>query len=298
MKKRKSGTIDITPALAVKVFHKERPKKLGLTATLVASNLIWLGFASTLVALVWGTTKVGSTVSQVYLKEKARWVSEHKSNQEYIDKLNEEISRMVSLHTGTPADVVKLASIIESVLSTAQGQRREFLRLAIPVAIHTQVRYEIPASGFLAMSIYESRYGESDLAQKANNFFGIKAFNDWKGDKVFMPTVDLGQRTMAYFRSYRSISEGFDDFATFLSKKRYEKAFDYTNDGIAFVREVLRSGYCPDHDYLDHIKTIMQRHNLRELEKILQKGKDTPYQKSWTTASMKMDEDQSILSGY
>ena len=237
MRRRRSGTVDLTPALAVKLFHKERPKRLGLWGTLIASNMLLLGLVIILVGLVWGSTKIGTAVAKNYLSEKAEWsvkernhekqlAAQQQAYEEQLERLNTEISRMVSIHTGTPADVVQLASIIESVLSSAKGERREFLRLAMPAAIHIQVRNKIPASAFLAMAIYESRYGESELAREANNYFGIKAFSDWKGPKIQKLTKDLGVTTKAYFRSYDSMLEGFQGFADFLMKRgRYQKAF-------------------------------------------------------------------------
>lgn len=297
MRKRHSGTVDLTPALAVKLFHKEQPRRLGLWGTLIASNLVLMALVLVLGGVVWGSTKLGIIITERYEAEqakltkkveasKAQLAAQQQAYEEQVERLNTEISRMVSLHTGTPADVVELASIIESVLSSAKGKEREFLRLAMPAAIHIQVRNKIPASAFLAMAILESRYGQSQLALEANNYFGIKAFNDWKGDKIQKMTKDLGVPTLAYFRSYDSILDGFQGFADFLTKRnRYEKAFNYTSSGELFVQEVLKAGYCPDSDYLAKIKTIMSRHNLQELENILQDGEGTPYHQSWSNVN-------------
>ena len=49
------------------------------------------------------------------------------------------------------------------------------------IAIHEMKRSGIPASITLAQGMLESNNGNSTLAVKANNHFGIKCHNDWNG---------------------------------------------------------------------------------------------------------------------
>jgi len=52
-------------------------------------------------------------------------------------------------------------------------------------AIYQMRKYKIPASITLAQGILESADGNSELANKSNNHFGIKCHSDWEGERVF-----------------------------------------------------------------------------------------------------------------
>jgi flagellum-specific peptidoglycan hydrolase FlgJ len=53
------------------------------------------------------------------------------------------------------------------------------------IAVQEMKRTGIPASITLAQGILESNSGESNLAKKFNNHFGIKCKSDWKGETTF-----------------------------------------------------------------------------------------------------------------
>lgn len=264
--------IDITPALSMKLFYQEPKKRFGLWGTLIASNLVWMTAVTALGALFLSSTKFSGFMTETYFKEKARWNSINSEKEQAIAARDMEISRMIAFQTSSPGDVVQLAKKINLVISTASGRQRQFLEKALPEAMRIQVRHGIPASAVIAMSIYESGYGQSPLSDE-HNYFGIKAFSDWNGERVNMPTRDSGVLTRADFRAYPTMLEGFEGYVSFLkNSKRYEAAFSETS-GVQFVQKVLAGGYCPDGDYLGNIQTIMSRHRLQELDQLLQEGK-------------------------
>jgi flagellum-specific peptidoglycan hydrolase FlgJ len=85
-----------------------------------------------------------------------------------------------------------------------------------------------------------------------------------------MPTKDSGVATIADFRAYRTLGEGFDGYVEFLkSSGRYTRAFQQRT-GLDYIRELLRAGYCPDSDYLSRIREIMDRHKLNQLDEFWQ----------------------------
>ena len=61
--------------------------------------------------------------------------------------------------------------------------RREYINSYNSLAIKEMYRSQIPASITLAQALLESDNGNSTLAKKANNHFGIKC-HDWKGKSV------------------------------------------------------------------------------------------------------------------
>jgi LysM repeat protein len=91
-------------------------------------------------------------------------------------------------------------------------------------AVAEMKRTGIPASITLAQGILESNNGNSTLAVKANNHFGIKCHKDWTG-RTFIHDDD---RPNECFRRYRSAYESFKDHSDFLTRhQRYAFLFEY-----------------------------------------------------------------------
>ncbi|MEM1058271.1 MAG: glucosaminidase domain-containing protein [Verrucomicrobiota bacterium] len=235
---------------------KRRPfTRRHLWKALFLTNAVW-------VLLLGASLFAVFTVAGWYWTQRSMKIAE----MEHSRQLESEINRLARLHSYSTTQTMKLAEDIQSVLDTANGTRREFLENMLPHALRLQALYRIPASATIGMSIYESGYGRSDLARRNNNYFGIKAFRDWNGPRVNMPTVDLGQRVRADFRAYGSLGESVQGYADFLrNRSRYQKAFRHYQ-GDAFVGEVARAGYCPDADYTDQVSKIIRRHNLQILD--------------------------------
>jgi flagellum-specific peptidoglycan hydrolase FlgJ len=254
-------------AIADKPFYKERPKKIGLKATLVVSNLAWIAIALVMSSLVMAACKVGTIATAKYLEERKNTAAIQAETARLMAERDLQIARMASFQSAKPEEIIALAGTIRQILNTADnGRQLKFLEKAVPEALRIQVEAGIPASACIAQAIYESGYGSSELAKESNNFFGIKAFANWGGERVNMPTKDSGVSTTAHFRVYADAKEGFNGYAQFLkSSSRYDRAFQAGN-GEQFVAEVLRAGYCPDPDYLDRIREIMRRHKLAVLD--------------------------------
>jgi len=279
---KRAKTVDLMPALAMKRFYRQPKKRVGLWGTLLISNALWISAVLVLGGSLWTTTKVGTAMTEFYIKERAKWIEQDANMQKELEARNLQIARLVALQTSqSPDDVVQLANKLSGVLNSAYGDRRKFIEAALPHAIRIQVQYGIPASATISQAIYESGYGASALAKQHNNFFGIKAFSNWSGPKALMPTKDNGIPTQAHFRKYPSLGDGFQGYADFLrASGRYDRAF-YMQSGVEFVGALLRAGYCPDGDYLGNIKVIMARHRLQELDNIIKAADQAPYQVAW-----------------
>ena len=62
------------------------------------------------------------------------------------------------------------------------SKNKEYAEKPAAFAMEQMRRYGIPASVILAQGILESSNGQSQLARKENNHFGIKATNTWLAD--------------------------------------------------------------------------------------------------------------------
>ena len=75
-------------------------------------------------------------------------------------------------------------SAFETVAQTRQT-REEYIDKYKHIAIEHMERYGIPASITLAQGILESDSGNSNLARRSNNHFGIKCKSNWTGQRVY-----------------------------------------------------------------------------------------------------------------
>lgn len=92
----------------------------------------------------------------------------------------------------------------------AQGQsrmtRQEYIDKYKDAAIQSMRTHGIPASITLAQGCLESGDGNSDLAVKANNHFGIKCHKDWKGPTYYKRTMIPANPVSANTATRRSLS--------------------------------------------------------------------------------------------
>ncbi|MDR2686732.1 MAG: glucosaminidase domain-containing protein [Oscillospiraceae bacterium] len=123
----------------------------------------------------------------------------------------------------------------------------------------------IPQSLTIAQAILESGWGKSELAQKANALFGVKADSRWGGKTYTVNTKEhVGGETVtvrAAFRAYGSWEESVADHAAFLRAARY-KAVVGERDYKKACRAVHAAGYATDPGYADYLIKLIERYGL------------------------------------
>jgi LysM repeat protein len=128
------------------------------------------------------------------------------------------------------------------------------------IAVSEMKRTGIPASITLAQGMIESDYGRSSLAREANNHFGIKCHNDWKGPKIY----HHDDRRNECFRKYGRPEDSFHDHSEFLmSGSRYSFLFGYSStDYKAWARGLKKAGYATNPDYANMLIRKIEEENL------------------------------------
>ena len=112
--------------------------------------------------------------------------------------------------------------ILSNSIFGQEISRKEYIEKYASLAVKQMHQYKIPASITLAQGILESNNGNSRLAVKANNHFGIKC-HGWEGKKIF---ADDDKKNEC-FRNYKNVLESFVDHSLFLNKySRYEFLFN------------------------------------------------------------------------
>lgn len=131
------------------------------------------------------------------------------------------------------------------------------------IAIDEMFRSGVPASITLAQGMLESSYGQSELAVKGNNHFGIKC-HDWKGPRMFYDDDRRGE----CFRKYKSPELSFQDHSDFLRyRDRYKFLFDLkTTDYKGWAYGLKRAGYATDPKYPHKLIDLIETYDLTRFD--------------------------------
>jgi len=158
------------------------------------------------------------------------------------------------------------------------------------IAMKEMKRTGVPASITLAQAILESNSGESNLAKKHNNHFGIKCKSDWTGAKAYQDD-DAKQEC---FRAYETAEVSFKDHSNFLKNRpNYVDLFllDPVDD-TAWAYGLKKAGYATATDYPKKLLKIIDdyelaQYNFPELENEVEEEEasakvlaDTPVKKT------------------
>ena len=140
----------------------------------------------------------------------------------------------------------------------------DYIQKYAPIAVVKMQKHKIPASITLAQGILESGAGQSELAKKSNNHFGIKCHDDWTGDKVYH---DDDMRDDC-FRVYKSVKDSYEDHSIFLSShQRYAGLFRLKpTDYVGWARGLKAAGYATSPTYADRLINIIESYNLDRLD--------------------------------
>ena len=141
------------------------------------------------------------------------------------------------------------------------------------VAIQNQADYGIPASIIMAQALLESAAGQSELARKANNHFGIKCTSDWMG-----PSYKYSDNTRNdCFRKYKNAADSYKDHALFLQRSRYAPCFEIAvEDYEGWAKKLRECGYATDKQYAPKLVKIIEDYRLDLLGKGKKVGKYEP----------------------
>ena len=164
-----------------------------------------------------------------------------------------------------------------SLLNAQQITVEEYIETWKEVAVQQMIEHNIPASITMAQGILESGYGNSMLAVKGNNHFGIKC-HEWKGASLLK---DDDKRNEC-FRKYENARASFDDHSAFLTgRSRYSFLFELDKtDYKAWAKGLKKAGYATNPRYPDLLIDLIEKHELYKLDEQIDYDKFEPKKKN------------------
>lgn len=157
-------------------------------------------------------------------------------------------------------------------------------------AILQMREHNIPASITLAQAILESGDGNSELARKGNNHFGIKC-HDWTGKRIYADD----DRRHECFRKYKTAHESFEDHSLFLKRSRYAFLYDYdVTDYKSWAHGLKKAGYATNPKYPALLIRIIEENNLAQYD-LMALGKDYKPAKNRSNPTNKRSSDDAIV---
>lgn len=164
--------------------------------------------------------------------------------------------------------------------------RTEYIEKYAETAVREMKATGIPASITLAQGCLESGNGNSTLATKANNHFGIKCHKNWKGKTIRHDDDEKNE----CFRSYRSADESFRDHSDFLRySDRYAALFNLElTDYKGWAYGLQKAGYATAKTYAESLIRIIEENELYRYDKLDRKAREelppTPMEAEFSTA--------------
>ena len=142
--------------------------------------------------------------------------------------------------------------------------QQAFIDEVAPGAVAAQRQYGVPAAVTIAQAIDESGWGQSSLAIRDHNLFGIKGAGPAGSDVLPTQEYEGGQPVtrMAPFRAYDNFAQSIEDHGKLLATSGYYgQAMAERQDPNAFAT-ALTGVYATDPDYGPKLIGLMRTYDL------------------------------------
>ncbi len=148
--------------------------------------------------------------------------------------------------------------LISSLAVSAQNTSQSYIEKFKENAIRIMHESGVPASIVLAVAMHESACGNSNIAQKLNNQFGVKG----SSTSVYYKHK---KKVHTSYKKYESVMDSFQDFARIVTERKQfshltEEFSHY--DYIGWAKGIQHSGYCSSHKWATQVLDIIRKYQL------------------------------------
>ena len=161
----------------------------------------------------------------------------------------------------------KMGFISDAAPSTdiAETEASEYIARFSRIAQTEMQKFGIPASISLAQGLVESRAGNSTLARRNNNHFGIKCFS--KKCKKGHCANFTDDTHKDFFRIYRNAWESWRAHSEVLASGRFAGLTRHGMDWRAWAAGLQSLGYATDRTYAEKLTAVIVRYELYRFDK-------------------------------
>ena len=128
--------------------------------------------------------------------------------------------------------------------------------------------YKFP-SAIIAQACIESAFGESVLASKYYNYFGMKCGSAWTGPSVNKETNEEINGSLISirdnFRAYKTMEDGIKGYFDFISMPRYSNLKNAVSSRD-YLEKIKADGYATSSIYVDTVYKIVEQYNLTRFD--------------------------------
>lgn len=156
--------------------------------------------------------------------------------------------------------------LFEEPSGVSTSYEQEFINELAENAKLIEVKYSVRPSVMIAQAILESNWGKSELAQKENNYYGIKGENPSS-----YTTNEFEENEWieidAQFRSYDSLFESMEDYAKLLQngtewdEDLYQEVIEAPTYKES-AQALQTAGYATDPDYPEKVISVIENYEL------------------------------------
>lgn len=156
-------------------------------------------------------------------------------------------------------------------MAITEKQQRFIEEIAKYVQKYAYVYGILVHSPIIAQAILESGWGESKLAAKYHNYFGLKCGSKWTGKSVNLTTQEEYQpgtltTIKDNFRVYDSLEEGVKGYFEFIQLQRYQNLRGIT-DPKKYLQTIKNDGYATSSTYVESNYQLITTYKLAKYDK-------------------------------
>ena len=160
-------------------------------------------------------------------------------------------------------------SLLKKSKKEGWGKKRKkqeaYVKRFADVAQAEMHKYGIPASITLAQGLIETNAGDSRLARKNNNHFGMKCFSKRCGKGHCSNFTDDSHKD--FFRKYKSSWESYRAHSKLLTGKRYKHLQKLNSkDYKGWAKGLKKAGYATDRRYAEKLINIIEELKLQRFD--------------------------------
>lgn len=145
--------------------------------------------------------------------------------------------------------------IDEDIVAAKIGRVTHYVETYAPMAQAEMRAYGVPASITLAQGLLETNAGDSRLAKKSNNHFGIKCRSKCRGCTCRNYSDDS---IYDMFRVFDNPADSFREHSLLLTSARYKSLKQHGTDYRKWAHGLKSKGYATDKNYATKLIQIIE----------------------------------------